>query len=75
VNRTEGKDVQSEQSQASMREKDRQAAGQGGKEDSGSQGISEKDHADSNKRAKSEIDPKAPGPVIGMNDERGGKGH
>lgn len=43
-----------------------------GKEDTSSQGVSEKDHNDSNKRAKEEIDPKAPGPVIGMNDERGG---
>jgi hypothetical protein len=39
----------------------------------GSQAISQKDEGDHNKRAK-EQHPEAPGPVIGMNDERGGVG-
>lgn len=40
--------------------------------DSGSSAINESDETNSNARAKK--DTKAPGPVIGMNDERGGKG-
>lgn len=36
-----------------------------------SQATSQSDHRSSNARAKEES-PKAPGPVIGMNDERGG---
>jgi len=40
----------------------------------GSQAISQKDERQSNKRAKEEH-PEAPGPVLGMNDERGSKGH
>ncbi|KAI9861828.1 MAG: hypothetical protein M1824_001939 [Vezdaea acicularis] len=39
-----------------------------------SQATSQSDHRSSNARAKEES-PKAPGPVIGMNDERGGKGY
>lgn len=39
-----------------------------------SSAISETDKGESNKRAH-EDHPAAPGPVIGMNDERGGKGH
>jgi hypothetical protein len=39
----------------------------------GSQAISQKDEGSHNKRAKEEH-PEAPGPVIGMNDERGGVG-
>ena len=72
VNRTEEKDVQSEQSQAGMREKDRHMSGNdAGKEENVSQGVSEADQNKSNTRAK-EDSPEAPGPVIGMNDERGG---
>ena len=74
VNRTEEKDVQSEQSQAGMREKERHMSGndaETGKEENVSQGVSEADQNKSNARAKEEA-PKAPGPVIGMNDERGG---
>lgn len=74
VNRTEEKDVQSEQSQAGMREKDRHMSGKDaekGKEENVSQGVSEVDQNNSNQRAKKES-PEAPGPVIGMNDERGG---
>ena len=41
-----------------------------GKEDTGSQAITEDDYADSNKRGK-EVSSKAPEPVIGLNDERG----
>jgi len=40
----------------------------------GSQAISRKDENDSNKRAAKEH-PEAPEPVIGMNEERGSKGH
>jgi hypothetical protein len=65
VNRTEEKDVQSKPSHQGMREKD-----QG---DSHARGISEKGGED-NKKAEQEK-PAAPRPVIGMNDERGGKGH
>jgi hypothetical protein len=36
----------------------------------GSQPISRKDEGDNNKRAQEEF-PEAPGPVIGMNDEKG----
>ncbi|KAI9830134.1 MAG: hypothetical protein M1819_005811 [Sarea resinae] len=39
-----------------------------------SQAVSEKDTGNHNARAKKD-NPKAPTPVIGMNDERGGKGH
>ena len=74
VNRTEEKDVQSEQSQAGMREKERHMSGndaEPGKEENVSQGVSEADQNNSNARAKEEA-PEAPGPIIGMNDERGG---
>jgi hypothetical protein len=64
VNR-DGNDVQSEQSHKSMKEK---------KEgNSDSTGISEKG-GHHNKKAEQE-NPKAPKPVIGMADERGGKGN
>ncbi|MCJ1306654.1 hypothetical protein MMC25_000297 [Agyrium rufum] len=48
----------------------------GGTEDvsSGSQATSETDQGNNNERAKKDH-PEAPGPVLGMNDERGGKGH
>jgi hypothetical protein len=65
VNRTDEKDVQSKQSQQGMREK---ANG-----DSPSIGISE-NGGEYNKKAEQDK-PRAPKPVIGMNDERGGKGH
>ena len=64
VNR-DGKDVQSEQSQQGMKEKDDGS--------SPSNGISEKG-GENQKKAEGER-PQAPKPVIGMNDERGGKGH
>jgi len=40
----------------------------------GSAATSEKDKGNQNEKAK-EDHPEAPGPVLGMNDERGGKGH
>lgn len=39
-----------------------------------SQAASEADQGNHNERAKKDH-PEAPGPVIGMNDERGGSGH
>lgn len=61
VNR-DGLDVQSEQSHKAMKEHESLQEG--------SQAISRKDEGDNNKRAK-EDHPKAPEPVIGMNEERG----
>ncbi|KAL8754863.1 MAG: hypothetical protein Q9184_004982 [Pyrenodesmia sp. 2 TL-2023] len=40
----------------------------------GSSATSQKDPGSQNEKAKQDH-PEAPGPVIGMNDERGGKGH
>jgi len=40
---------------------------------SNSQAMSEADHGNQNAKAKKDH-PEAPGPVLGMNDERGGKG-
>lgn len=65
MNRTDEKDIQSAASQQAMREKEN--------DDSQSRGISEKG-AEDNKKAEKDR-PEAPKPVIGMNDERGGKGH
>jgi hypothetical protein len=65
VNRTDEKDVQSIPSHQGLREKDNG--------DSPAVGISEKGGAD-NKKAEQDR-PKAPKPVMGMNDERGAKGH
>jgi len=56
-------DPQSKNADVSMKERDQQ--------DSQSQAVDQGDHNDSNKRAK-EDHPEAPGPVLGMNDERGG---
>lgn len=58
----DGLDVQSEQSHKAVKEHESL--------EEGSQAISRKDEGDNNKRAK-EDHPEAPGPVIGMNDERG----
>lgn len=41
---------------------------------SGSGAVSGRDEKNMNEKAKKDH-PEAPGPVIGMNDERGGKGH
>lgn len=64
ANRTDEQDVQSKASHQGMREKD--------EGHSQSLGISEKGGA-YNKKAEQDK-PEAPKPVIGMNDERGGKG-
>lgn len=65
VNRTERLDPQSKASQSGM---DQHAKGE-----EGSQALSRKDEGGFNKKAKDDY-PEAPGPVLGMNDERGGKG-
>lgn len=65
VNRTDEKDVESKPAHQGMREK--------GKDDSHSFGISEKG-GDNNRKAEQDK-PEAPKPVIGMNDERGERGH
>ncbi|ERF76906.1 hypothetical protein EPUS_02617 [Endocarpon pusillum Z07020] len=64
VNRTDEKDTQSKPAHQGMREKD--------EGDSQALGISEKGGKD-NKKAEQDKQ-EAPTPVIGMNDERGGKG-
>lgn len=65
MNRTDEKDTQSKPSHQGMREKE------GG--DSMSIGISERG-GEANKQAQKDK-PEAPKPVIGMNDQVGGKGH
>lgn len=58
-------DVQSDSAKKSMKDQNE------GREDAGeAQSLDRKDHGDFNKKAKETT--KAPGPVIGMNDERGG---
>ena len=64
MNRADEKDTQSKPSHQGMREKD--------EGDSQALGVSEKGGED-NKKAEQDK-PEAPTPVIGMNDERGGKG-
>lgn len=64
---TNRKDEPNVQSSASKSGAQDRAAGGSGQ----SSATSEKDHGDQNKKAK-EDHPEAPGPVIGMNDERGG---
>lgn len=64
TNRKDGLDIQSDASKSGEQER----AGDGSVQSSA---ASEKDHGDQNKKAK-EDHPEAPGPVIGMNDERGG---
>lgn len=49
----------------------KQERASGSEHSSSSAAISEKDHGDQNAKAKKDH-PEAPGPVIGMNDERGG---
>lgn len=63
MNRTEQLDPQAKASQSGMAAHD--------KGEEGSQGLSRKDEGAFNKKAKEE-NPEAPGPVLGMNDERGG---
>ena len=64
TNRKDELDIQSGASQSGKRER------AGGDEDA-SQATSEKDSGNQNEQAKKDH-PEAPGPVIGMNDERGG---
>lgn len=64
TNRKDELNVQSSASKSGVQER---AAG----DSEQSSAISEKDHGDQNKKAKKDH-PEAPGPVIGMNDERGG---
>ncbi len=64
VNRTDEKDTQSKPAHQGMKEKD--------EGDSQALGVSEKG-GKGNKKAEQDR-PEAPKPVIGMNDERGGKG-
>ena len=64
VNRKDELDVQSEAARSGQRERDGEAA-------PGSSAIAEKDPGKQNKKAERDH-PEAPGPVIGMNDERGG---
>lgn len=64
TNRKDELDVQSSASKSGVKER---AAGDAGQ----SSAASQRDHGDQNKKAK-EDHPEAPGPVIGMNDERGG---
>ena len=63
MNRKDENDPQSKASQSGM---DKHNKGE-----DGSQGLSGKDEGGYNKKAK-EDHPEAPGPVLGMNDERGG---
>lgn len=64
LNRSDELDVQSEAVRSGQRER----AGESGP---GSSATTEKDPGNQNKEAKKDH-PEAPGPVIGMNDERGG---
>ena len=64
LNRSDELDVQSE----AVRSGQREHAGESGP---GSSAATEKDAGNQNKEAKKDH-PEAPGPVIGMNDERGG---
>lgn len=66
-NRQDELNVQSGASQSGKRERATD-------DENASQGTTEKDSGNQNEQAKKDH-PEAPGPVIGMNDERGGKGH
>lgn len=67
VNR-DGLDAQSKESQAGL--KGREDAEKGNHDSSHGQGVSRKDENNSAQKAKEEF-PEAPGPIIGMNSERG----
>jgi hypothetical protein len=78
LNRKDSTEHQSRESMAGMAEKQKDNAtgkGEGSasatKGGSSSGATSERDAGENNKRAK-EDNPEAPGPVLGMNDERGG---
>ncbi|KAL8675994.1 MAG: hypothetical protein Q9186_007440 [Xanthomendoza sp. 1 TL-2023] len=68
TNRSDELDVQSGASKSGARQRLTDD------EHEGSSATSEKDPGNQNEQAKKDH-PEAPGPVIGMNDERGGKGH
>ncbi|KAI4251254.1 MAG: hypothetical protein LQ352_004965 [Teloschistes flavicans] len=68
TNRTDELDVQSSASKSGARQRAAED------EHVGSSATSQKDPSNQNEKAKQDH-PEAPGPVIGMNDERGGKGH
>ena len=65
TNRKDGLDVQSSASQSGKKQR------LGSPEHEGSSATSQKDLGNQNEQAKKDH-PEAPGPVIGMNDERGG---
>lgn len=67
TNRTDELDVQSGASQGGKRSRE-------SGDENGSQATTEKDSGNQNEQAKKDH-PEAPGPVIGMNDERGQMGH
>ncbi|KAL6715563.1 hypothetical protein ACLMJK_006524 [Lecanora helva] len=67
TNRGDELDVQSGASQSGKRER-------ASNDEKQSQGTTEKDKGNQNEQAKKDH-PEAPGPVIGMNDERGQMGH
>ncbi|KAI4126380.1 MAG: hypothetical protein LQ338_003776 [Usnochroma carphineum] len=68
INRTDELDVHSGSSKSGHRQRATED------EHEGSSAASQKDPGNQNEKAKRDH-PEAPGPVIGMNDERGGKGH
>ncbi|KAL8895044.1 MAG: hypothetical protein Q9207_008322, partial [Kuettlingeria erythrocarpa] len=68
TNREDELDVHSGASKSGMRQRATED------EHEGSSATSQKDPGSQNEKAKRDH-PEAPGPVIGMNDERGGKGH
>ena len=68
TNRKDEFDIQSSASKSGKQER---AAAGGDGESGQSSATSEKDHGNQNEKAKKDH-PEAPGPVIGMNDERGG---
>ncbi|KAL9047727.1 MAG: hypothetical protein Q9206_006514, partial [Seirophora lacunosa] len=68
TNRDDELDVQSGASKSGARQRARDD------EHEGSSATSQKDPGNQNEKAQRDH-PEAPGPVIGMNDERGGKGH
>ncbi|KAL8845071.1 MAG: hypothetical protein Q9176_000743 [Flavoplaca citrina] len=68
TNRTDELDVHSGASKSGARQRVEDS------EHEGSSAAKQKDPGNQNEKAKRDH-PEAPGPVIGMNDERGGKGH
>jgi len=73
VNRS-ANDPQSKAAKEGQEERAKTGGEKGTGTGTGSAATSRRDEKDSNRRAKEEH-PEAPEPVIGMNEERGGKGH